>query len=86
MSQVSFDQRLVKQMEENKPIDFLYPNSKDFVLEGKLKFISLKTESANIEFLNSGEPEVINVPLDNIYIPADRRIKGEYNEGHTQLG
>ena len=69
MSQVSFDQLLINHMKENKPIHFLYPGSKKNVFEGKIKSLSLKTESSKIEFLNSGEPETLTVPLDNIYIP-----------------
>ena len=67
---MSFDQLLTNRMKENKPIDFLYPGSKKSMFEGRIKHIFQKMEVAKIEFLNSGEPEVILVPLDNIHIPT----------------
>ena len=69
MPQTSFNELLTQHMQEEKPIDFLYPGSKKNIFEGKIKFISKKLELARVEFLNCGKPETLTVPLDNIYIP-----------------
>lgn len=74
MPQRTFLQLLTEQMRKNKPIDFLYPGSKRSIIKnGKLTWLFPLKDTANVEFLNSGKPETIEVPIHNIYIPGPSR-------------